>query len=231
MHLVSSPGALQAGLRLGSPSSHNVMWQPGSCNLPMCVSWPLSEYLHTSAVCVRAPCRMHAGTLPPFAHATEGIPVLIDTQCMAAASTEAAADGSAISDPQQQRPSLLYTGSGSASSVVALTPSQLLMLSKGSVSDLAQGSPQGLALTGPTSIVQASQAASSISIGSTGAQPAGFLCDGMLGRLCRWLRCLGVDAELVRGDAGVKISRAQMAAIASQVGAAACCACVHAVMN
>ncbi len=44
-----------------------------------------------------------------------------------------------------------------------------------------------------------------------------FLVDGMLGRLCRWLRCLGIDAEFVGKHPGV-LELAQMASDAARQG-------------
>lgn len=44
-------------------------------------------------------------------------------------------------------------------------------------------------------------------------QPPQFMCDSMLGRLCRWLRILGIDAEYVGGSLGT--SRAAAATAAS----------------
>ena len=52
-----------------------------------------------------------------------------------------------------------------------------------------------------------------ISMSSHIYQQVTFLLDTMLGRLCRWLRCLGVDAQV----AGHKTTRQELTRLATQV--------------
>ncbi|GIM13011.1 hypothetical protein Vretimale_16204 [Volvox reticuliferus] len=54
--------------------------------------------------------------------------------------------------------------------------------------------------------------------GGGGAAPTRFLLDSMLGRLCRWLRCLGLDAEYVGRMSPGKAELARLTAKAAREG-------------
>jgi hypothetical protein len=114
-------------------------------------------------------------------------------------------------------PHVLRTGSGVAEAILLLTFKELLAVTGGREADVAAtpgsnqslngmvGSASGDALNSDGQDGEAagcSGAAAAVGSGGNGSGRApgerqAFLCDAMLGRLVRWLRCVGVDAELI----------------------------------
>mmetsp|Transcript_30722 Transcript_30722/g.78909 ORF Transcript_30722/g.78909 Transcript_30722/m.78909 type:complete len:269 (-) Transcript_30722:20-826(-) len=134
------------------------------------------------------------GTVPPIGYRPQP-PCLVDAGLLAL-------DAGARDGAQP----LLYCGAGTAGCALALTPRALLAATAGRAVDLAQD-PAGPAppSAGGSALPDADQMT---------RKQVRFLCDTMLGRLCRWLRVLGCDASVVED----RLSRKQVveAAVAAQ---------------
>ncbi|KAF6257473.1 hypothetical protein COO60DRAFT_1701845 [Scenedesmus sp. NREL 46B-D3] len=169
-----------------------------------------------------------SGGIPPIGH-NSSIKVLVDSRLQQAA----AADISAGCDPQQQQqqqpegPSRPAGGCWAAvagaatASVIQLSFERLLQLSSGTVADVADVPAAPLAASnnaadgGSSCQAKAAGQQQSPSSPSNSAQTVPrFLVDSMLGRLCRWLRALGVDAEFV--ETGGKQQLQQAARVQGQ---------------
>ncbi len=127
---------------------------------------------------------------------------------------------------------VLYCGTGVPYAVVRLSYEQLLLLSNGRPADIveevlgqeggeegggggaaalaaggrsaAAGGVEGAEAEGPR------EAGGAVEGGAGSGAPPCFLLDSMLGRLCRWLRCLGLDAEFVGRAAPGKVQLAKV---------------------
>eukprot|EP00775_Hariotina_reticulata_P004540 gene4540-4792_t len=180
---------------------------PIGFNVPVLIDQQLA-----AATAVRPP----AHELPPacgsrqLAGSSQGTPVVVavdaETACQltddgagqAEATTTSGGDNIHAQLISQGASSILYVQCGPGG-VLQLTFEQLLQLSGGTVADVAEaGVPPASA---------SSSAAAAAASGAEGPDPhlsggqqavPRFLLDSMLGRLCRWLRVLGVDAEFGR---------------------------------
>jgi uncharacterized protein with PIN domain/prolyl-tRNA editing enzyme YbaK/EbsC (Cys-tRNA(Pro) deacylase) len=141
------------------------------------------------------------GSFPPCGH-REVFPTFIDSGIPS------------VLSPSQQ---LLYGGGGSPTMKLRMTWKQLLrycLVAGGSVADLV--ATPAAAATAAATPVQDAGVLSDIIVASTASildldsllipydlPPLSFIVDGMLGRLCRWLRVIGVDAESTVGPGAI----------------------------
>ncbi|GMH39341.1 hypothetical protein BSKO_07239 [Bryopsis sp. KO-2023] len=112
------------------------------------------------------------GTLPPFGHVSPDVGVLVDPMLQ--------------ESPSQK----LYCGSGTPHGVVGLSYKELLEVSQGSEADVT------LTTTDRSSSDSGDEGGDSEEEFDVPRKTSvRFFLDSMLGRLCRWLRATGVDAE------------------------------------
>uniref|UniRef100_A0A7S2VVD9 Mut7-C RNAse domain-containing protein n=1 Tax=Chlamydomonas chlamydogama TaxID=225041 RepID=A0A7S2VVD9_9CHLO len=100
----------------------------------------------------------------------------------------------------------LYCGAGTPDAIISLSFDQLVAVSGATVATISKqeyqpaSSPTDEAEAASALATDTHQTSLQLEQQAGGIGMAGglkFLLDNMLGRLCRWLRCLGVDAELV----------------------------------
>uniref|UniRef100_A0A383WME7 Mut7-C RNAse domain-containing protein n=1 Tax=Tetradesmus obliquus TaxID=3088 RepID=A0A383WME7_TETOB len=172
--------------------------------------------IHDNAAAAAAGSARAAGGIHDNAAAAAGSATAADSFCNATdEATSSVADGA---------DSRLFLQCGS-DAVIQLSFEQLLQLSSGSVADVADvpavrssaaaAADAGMSVQGAAA-GQQQQTTGPAELASNGAQTfvPRFLVDSMLGRLCRWLRALGVDAEFV--ETGGKQQAQQQARVQGQ---------------
>jgi hypothetical protein len=126
---------------------------------------------------VSSQVNIDAGSFPPIAH-KQRCPTYMDARVLSAASE-------------------VFAGGGDPNFMMRVFPDQLMQLSNAKVVDLALGS-----------VKKVDPLASAIRCADLGCSftipPPSFILDSMLGRLARWLRVIGVDAELPTGVAAAE---------------------------
>ena len=159
------------------------------------------------------------------------------TTAASSCSSGSACDGTNTGSHDLAGSELLHSGAGMEGATLAVTHAQLMQLLQDAAvasfttasreptqaadapgdAPAAAGPGPGSAAAGTVASPAAAAAAASSSMGAGGGAQAPatrFLLDSMLGRLCRWLRCMGVDAEMVAQGT----PSCQLAALAEAAG-------------
>ncbi len=142
-----------------------------------------------------------AGCLPPFGHLLS-IPVIVD-EGLRDAAFSSGRQGPHSDERGGEGNRFLACGVGMSRALLCITFEQLLQLTGGKLHDIAEdsgGSATGVSALGSIAVDCGSPARleeGSVANEEQDGAEVRLLLDTMLGRLCRWLRCLGVDASIV----------------------------------